>query len=45
VLLVVAEGRTERASLLKAKELIAEMNLLGVVLNCSSERDGAAAYY
>jgi len=45
VLLVVAEGRTERASLLKAKELIAEMNLLGVVLNYSSERDGAAAYY
>ena len=45
VLLVVAEGRTERASLAKAKELLAEMNLLGVVLNCSSERDGAAAYY
>jgi protein-tyrosine kinase len=45
VLLVVAEGRVERASLAKAKELIAEMNLLGVVLNCSAERDDGAVYY
>jgi protein-tyrosine kinase len=45
VLFVVAEGRVERASLAKAKELLAEMNLLGVVLNCSLERDGGAAYY
>ena len=45
VLLVVAEGRTERASLEKAKELLAEMNLLGVVLNRSAERDDELAYY
>jgi protein-tyrosine kinase len=45
VLLVVAEGRTERAALTKAKELIAEMNLLGVVLNCSAEPDDGTAYY
>jgi len=45
VLLVVAEGRTERTALTKARELIAEMNLLGVVLNCSAERDDGTAYY
>jgi Mrp family chromosome partitioning ATPase len=45
VLLVVAEGRTERTALTKAKELIAEMNLLGVVLNCSAERDDRNSYY
>ena len=45
VLLVVAEGRTERTALTKAKELLAEMNLLGVVLNCSTERDDGSSYY
>ena len=45
VLLVVAEGRTERSALTKARELLAEMNLIGVVLNCSSERDDRASYY
>jgi protein-tyrosine kinase len=45
VLLVVAEGRTERAALARAKELIAEMNLLGVVLNCSAARDDGTSYY
>lgn len=45
VLLVVAEGRTERATLAKARELTAEMNILGVVLNCSSERDDGSGYY
>jgi hypothetical protein len=35
----------ERASLAKASELIAEMNLLGVVLNCSTERDDGSSYY
>jgi capsular exopolysaccharide synthesis family protein len=45
VLLVVAEGRTERGALEKAKQLLAEMNVLGVVLNRSSERDDALAYY
>ena len=29
----------------KAKELIAEMNIVGVVLNCSSERDDPDSYY
>jgi capsular exopolysaccharide synthesis family protein len=45
VLLVVAEGRTERSLLEKAKELLAEMNLLGVVLNRSAERDDESPYY
>jgi protein-tyrosine kinase len=45
VLLVVAEGRTERTALTKARELLAEMNLIGVVLNCSSERDDRESYY
>jgi protein-tyrosine kinase len=45
VLLVVAEGRTERTSLAKASQLIAELNLLGVVLNRSSERDDPESYY
>jgi protein-tyrosine kinase len=45
VLLVVAEGRTERASLEKSKELLAEMNILGVVLNHSAERDDGLGYY
>lgn len=45
VLLVVGEGRTDRGALTKARELIAEMNLLGVVLNYSAERDGGTAYY
>lgn len=45
VLLVVAEGRTERAAVEKAKELLGEMNLLGVVLNYSSERGDSLGYY
>jgi capsular exopolysaccharide synthesis family protein len=45
VLLVVAEGQSERADLTKAKELIAEMNLLGVVLNRSTEQNGKGYYY
>ena len=45
VLLVVAEGRTERASLAKAKELLADMNVVGVVLNRSAERDDGLSYY
>ena len=44
MLLVVAEGTTSRDALWSAKELLAEMNLLGVVLNRSSaQQDGA--YY
>jgi Mrp family chromosome partitioning ATPase len=45
VLLVIAEGRTERAALEKSKQLLAEMNILGVVLNHSAERDDGLAYY
>jgi protein-tyrosine kinase len=45
VLLVVAEGGTERVSLEKAKQSLAEMNLLGVVLNRSAERDDELPYY
>jgi protein-tyrosine kinase len=45
VLLVVAEGRTQRASVVKSKELLGDMNVLGVVLNSSSERDDNNAYY
>jgi len=45
VLLIIAEGQTERGALEKAKQLLAEMNVLGVVLNRSSERDDALPYY
>jgi protein-tyrosine kinase len=45
VLLVVAEGQTERSAVAKSKELLAEMNLIGVVLNHSAERDDAPSYY
>jgi capsular exopolysaccharide synthesis family protein len=44
LLLVVAEGTTDRSSLKSAKEVLAEMNLLGVVLNRSAERNDAAYY-
>lgn len=44
LLLVVAEGTTDRAQLRRAKEVLAEMNLLGVVLNCSAERNDQAYY-
>ncbi|MDY6945859.1 MAG: CpsD/CapB family tyrosine-protein kinase [Pseudomonadota bacterium] len=44
MLLVVAEGATNRDALRSAKELLQEMNLLGVVLNRSeAQQDGA--YY
>lgn len=45
VLLVVAEGQTERSAVVKSQELLAEMNLIGVVLNRSEERDDAPSYY
>lgn len=44
LLLVVGEGATSRDSLHSAKEVLAEMNLLGVVLNRSAERDDSAYY-
>jgi protein-tyrosine kinase len=45
VLLVVAEGLTERSALEKSKELLAEMNVLGVVLNRSAAHDDEMSYY
>ncbi len=44
MLLVVAEGTTTRDSLRGAKEMLQEMNLLGVVLN-RSEAPQEGAYY
>jgi len=44
LLLVVSEGHTARSSLKKSKELLAEMNLIGVVLNRSTERDDSGYY-
>lgn len=44
ILLVVGEGATSRDSLRSAKEVLSEMNLLGVVLNRSAERDDNAYY-
>jgi len=45
LLLVVSEGFTSRSSLKKSKEILAEMNVIGVVLNRSTERAAAAYYY
>ncbi len=44
LLLVVGEGATGRDALKSAKEVLAEMNLLGVVLNRSNERNDNAYY-
>ena len=44
VLLVVAEGQTDRAALDKTMGLLAETNLLGVVLNKSDELGDSEAY-
>ncbi len=45
MLLVVSEGFTSRSALKKSKEILAEMNVIGVVLNRSTERDDGAYYY
>lgn len=44
VLLVVAEGTTSRDALRGAKQILQEMNLLGVVLNRSETQDDGAYY-
>jgi Mrp family chromosome partitioning ATPase len=44
LLLVVSEGKSGRAILRGAKEVLSEMNLLGVVLNRSKERNESAYY-
>jgi protein-tyrosine kinase len=43
-LFVVSEGMTSRATLQRATEALQEMNLLGVVLNCSAEREESGYY-
>jgi protein-tyrosine kinase len=44
LLLVVSEGKSGRAMLRGAKEVLSEMNLLGVALNRSTERNESAYY-
>jgi Mrp family chromosome partitioning ATPase len=44
VALVVAEGVTTRGSLERSKEILAEMNLIGVILNRSAERSDSPYY-
>lgn len=44
LLMVVAEGKTKRATIEELREILAEINLLGVLLNHSSEHE-AASYY
>ena len=44
ILMVVAEGQTDRTALDKAMGLLAETNLLGVVLNKSNELGDSEAY-
>jgi Mrp family chromosome partitioning ATPase len=44
LLMVVSEGTTARGQLEKSKELLAELNLVGVVLNRSMERNDGAYY-
>jgi protein-tyrosine kinase len=45
ILMVVAEGLTERSSLSRAMEMIGDRNLLGVVLNRSREQQSMSSYY
>lgn len=45
MVLVAAEGRTRRDSLMRARQLLAEFPLAGVILNCSSEKFGTEDYY
>jgi len=44
LLMVISEQHTARASLERSKELLSEMNLLGVVLNRSSEHNDSPYY-
>jgi Mrp family chromosome partitioning ATPase len=44
-LLVVAEGRTRREGLIRARQVLADFNLVGVVLNRSSDNLGIDSYY
>jgi Mrp family chromosome partitioning ATPase len=44
ILLVATQGVTGRSTLEQAKDVLADMNLIGVVLNRSSERDDSPYY-
>jgi capsular exopolysaccharide synthesis family protein len=44
-LMVVAEGKTRRDSLMRAQSVLAEFPSAGVVLNCSTEAVGKGGYY
>ena len=44
LLLVVSEGLTARGSIDKAADVLAEMNVIGVVLNKSSEQNNSPYY-
>lgn len=44
IMLVLSEGSTSRDSVKKSKDLLAEMNLIGVVLNRSAERQTSKYY-
>ena len=45
ILMVASEGLTDRSSLTKTMEMLGDRNLLGVVLNQSSEHDNETGYY
>lgn len=45
ILLVVSEGKTERAALSRTMEMLGDRNLLGVVLNQSREKRSVSPYY
>lgn len=45
ILMVVAEGKTERNSVARTMEMIGDRNLLGVVLNQSREQESVSPYY
>jgi capsular exopolysaccharide synthesis family protein len=45
LLLVVAEGQTERSDVSEAKQVLQEFNLIGTILNKSVEKDSKRAHY
>lgn len=45
ILLVVSEGKTERAALSRTMEMLGDRSLLGVVLNQSREKGSVSTYY
>jgi Mrp family chromosome partitioning ATPase len=44
ILLVVAQGKTDRTALEKTTELLADTNMLGVVLNRCDDKSGDNTY-